>query len=413
MGKIKLLCVTGNCYPPKSGGEQAIFNAYKQIQDEVELHLFVICRDINEIDVLRTVLKDAHIYPYIRKRERFDVALGISKRLCNFIFRIGRVPQADKRRFLDVSFNLPERFDFYKELNSYIERQGIDIVQFEFIDWIFGRQGVIGNCKSVFVHHEIMHIADLPRLPKNRTVDDWLIYSIKKNREIIALNSYDAIITLSEDDKVRLMNAGVSVPIYPSFAQVSPLQFSPKQYNGTGDLVFIGPESHIPNKNGLLWFLENVWPQVLHNRPSTHLYVVGRWHEKTIELISSRHSNIVFLGFVDNLYENIRNRIVIVPIREGSGLRMKILDAINSGVPFVSCKVGAEGLKLENGVHGYITDDAAVFSRYVYELQINPAKCVQFVDNSIKHIASEFSNQQFVKSRLECYKSVLGGRSNA
>lgn len=407
MERIKLLCVGSNCFPPKSGGEQALFNAYKALQDIVDLHLVVICNDLSELDGLKKSLNKTHIHSYTKKKDRFDVALSVTKRLTRYVFKLFGVSKEAKNRVLDVTLDLPDKFGFFKEINHYIEEYGVDVVQFEFIDWIFGSQAIISNCKKVFVHHEIMHIADLPRLPQNRTDDEWLNYSIKKNREIIGLNSYDAIITLSEDDKIRLEKAGVRTQIFPSFAQVSPLPFVPEQYKGSGNIVFMGPESHIPNRNGLLWFLNNVWPQVLRERPSTKLYIVGRWSQESLVAIQSNYGNVIFKGFVENLYEAIKDKIMIVPIREGSGLRMKILDAINMGVPFVACEVGAEGLKFKNGIHGYITDDSDIFATYVLELISHSGKCIEFVNNSREHIASEFSNEMFVQSRMNCYNSLL------
>lgn len=172
-------------------------------------------------------------------------------------------------------------------------------------------------------------------------------------------------------------------------------------------MVFIGPETHIPNKQGLEWFMDNVFPLLRKQEPNIIINVIGNWKKETKENWEQKYTGIYFLGYVDNLYTAIANSILIVPLFQGSGIRMKILEACNAGIPFVATSIGAEGLNFTSGKDCYITDDAAQFAESIIELVNNQELANKFIQNSINHIHQEFSDENFIETRMVCYNSLL------
>lgn len=131
-----------------------------------------------------------------------------------------------------------------------------------------------------------------------------------------------------------------------------------------------GPES--PNADGLCWFLDAVFPRVCAALPETRLYVTGDSPPPAVLEYAS--AAVVFTGRlpdVATLYDRIR--VAIVPLRYGSGVKLKTVEAIQSGVPVVGTSEGARGL------HGYgcnlvrVADDAESFASAVIELLSNHA----------------------------------------
>lgn len=408
---IKLLCIIGDVYPPKTGGDQAVFNALKLIQEYVDLHIFVLSNNKLEdiFSKYKKVLPKGKIKYFNPKiRDKYETGYQISFRLKKIIYRILCIKDEVSYRELSLSVNLERNANLYAAINQYIVENKIDIVQLEFGYSLFWAEGIVVPVKKVFVQHEIQYVVNRQRLSANASNMEYMHWGIEKNREIAIMNTYDAVLTLSENDKERLIKDGVSVPIFSSFAKTELRNCKRENYKllNNIDLAFVGPEAHLPNLHGMEWFLNDVWEKILEKHPNTKLHIIGNWKKKTISEWSKKFRNIKFDGFVDDLVSSLRKKLMIVPIFEGSGIRMKILEAANNGIPFVSCSVGAEGLGFKDSINCYITDDANIFADRVNYLLNNPTVLQLFSDAAYNHVKKHFSDSAFINSRMCCYNQV-------
>jgi glycosyltransferase involved in cell wall biosynthesis len=172
-------------------------------------------------------------------------------------------------------------------------------------------------------------------------------------------------------------------------------------------LVFIGPETHEPNRQGLQWFLDCVWPLILKEEPEVTVAIIGCWSDFTVNLWQQQYQGIRFTGFVDKLGSAIAGSILIVPLFQGSGVRMKILEACNNGIPFVSTTIGAEGLGFTDGVNCFTSDNIQEFATKILKLLRDNTLANLFIERSVKHIREEFSDEGFVETRMMCYRSLI------
>lgn len=413
---IKLLCFTGEFFPPTTGGEQALFNAYRVLQDQVELHIFSLNSSdkFKDEEGLKKALPKAHIFGYNdSKRDKYANIEAIARKIRSVLQRIAGVAGLNKYRHLDLDLRLERNQPMLKVLNQYIEEHNIDIVQFEFMSSIYYSLGIINeSVKKVFVHHELYYVVNQSRLPRNPSIDESLYYAINKNRELSMLENYDAIITLSQEDTSRLKKEEVKTPIFTSFAQITPKSIEVKATSEINDLVFVGPETHLPNYNGMIWFLEEVWPKILNHNPEIKLNIIGKWDKATQSQMLERYPNLIFHGFVEDLGSAISNHVMIVPIREGSGIRMKILEAAQHLVPVVSCTVGAEGMGLTSGVNCYITDNSDDFAKHVIHLLSNTDSAKKMAQQAFDHFSEAYSDDKFIESRMICYNEIINGFNN-
>jgi glycosyltransferase involved in cell wall biosynthesis len=402
-------------YPPRNGGDQAVFNAIKKLSPRVQFHLLNTDNSINGKISTQSFQKDypsipTIIYPLINNN-KYQYIKNKCLRISNFINnRNGNRNKVNMQHLNFYDAQLDYYDDFYRFLNDYINKHNIHIVQGEFHFTLGFLKGIISPVKKVFVHHEIQFIVEHQRLTQKKqlSTDDNYFYNQQRQQEINALNACDAIITLSETDKQKLIENGVHTPIFASFAQIQlsqPKIFFPVTIQKK--VVFIGPETHIPNKQGLEWFMNNVFPLLRKQEPNIIINVIGNWKKETKENWEQKYAGINFLGYVDNLYTAIANSILIVPLFQGSGIRMKILEACNAGIPFVATSIGAEGLNFTSGKNCYITDDATQFAESIIELVNNQELANKFIQNSINHIHQEFSDERFIESRMVCYNSLL------
>jgi polysaccharide biosynthesis protein PslH len=123
-------------------------------------------------------------------------------------------------------------------------------------------------------------------------------------------------------------------------------------------ILFLGSLDWRPNQDGVRQMLDLIFPQVLAQDPTAKLVVVGRnppdWLRDRIKTCP----NVELHGSVPDVRPFIaRAGVLAVPLRIGGGSRLKILEALASGLPVVSTRVGAEGLELTPGRHLDVVED--------------------------------------------------------
>ena len=134
-------------------------------------------------------------------------------------------------------------------------------------------------------------------------------------------------------------------------------------------LLFCGSLSYAPNQKGLEWFHKEVWPQLRKADSSVRLRVIGSGAQPDHYAELRADSTVEFLGEVGTVVPHYRQSgVSIVPLFEGSGTRLKILEAMALGRPVVSTPLGCEGLAVEDGKHLLIADDAEGFAAAVARL---------------------------------------------
>jgi len=123
------------------------------------------------------------------------------------------------------------------------------------------------------------------------------------------------------------------------------------------NLTYIGSLDWKANEDGLRWFIENVWEGVLFQNPSAKLNIIGKGASSDFNEFCNRFNNIEILGYVESLEEALMNsKVLIAPLRFGSGMKVKTINSLYTGIPLVTTSVGAEGIDIENGVHACIED---------------------------------------------------------
>lgn len=427
MNKIKLLVVQPFLpFPLLSGGHQAMFNGLCCLKDEVELYLaYKECAsESNENNVRKLIdLMEGkiQIFPYkmpdkeilsggekkdSKKRNRFGC------RVCRKIRRLlGVNPkvvaiQQYCRSWVDEFSHLDEGFaDF---LNSIIDAKHIDMVQCEMLDTVLLPQKLDSRVKKVFVHHEIGTAVHELEIEKNKWNRKEIVPYLENYREleVKSLNQFDGLISLSKSDAKKLHDMGVVVPIYDSFAVVDTKPIEDFKCHAGTTLAFVGPDCHFPNVDGVKWFLETCWNNLKATDETYELLIVGRWSNQMQTVLQSQYEGIGFLGFVDDLRRALENTIMIVPIRIGSGIRMKILEAASLGIPFVSTSIGAEGIPVENGCHCFIADTPKSFVDSILRLKDENMRLL-LAHRAYELVRNCYSMEALRNNRVNVYRQLL------
>lgn len=129
-------------------------------------------------------------------------------------------------------------------------------------------------------------------------------------------------------------------------------------------LFHLGAMDWGPTADGVAWFLSHAWPEVLARRPLARLHLAGRG----VARFAAAHPapNVVVDGEVEDAGAYVRaGAILVAPVRSGSGLRVKIAEAMAEGRAIVTTRLGAEALGVEDGRELLCADDAGAFAAHV------------------------------------------------
>ena len=192
-----------------------------------------------------------------------------------------------------------------------------------------------------------------------------------RNFEAQACATFDGIVTVSEDDAAilrqdfKLNNVLGSVPtgVDTDHFQAVTGKRVPRS------LVFLGSMDWMPNIDGILWFAESIFPLIKKEFPDTTLTIVGRNPTAPVRALAERDPQIRVTGTVDDVRPYLAEAAVtVVPLRVGGGTRIKIFEAMATGIPVVSTRIGAEGLPLTHDREIVLGDSPAEFAAGVSAL---------------------------------------------
>ncbi len=159
------------------------------------------------------------------------------------------------------------------------------------------------------------------------------------------------------------------VPIAVDAGGVTP----PASLSARPQVLFLGGLHWPPNADALSHFVQSAWPRVQQARPDATLVSVGR-DDAPAAAECRRAPGVTLVGHVPDIAPYMRDsRVLVVPMRAGSGMRVKILEAMARGVPVVTTSVGCEGIEVVDGAHVLIADEPMGFAAAVVRLLDDPA----------------------------------------
>ena len=137
-------------------------------------------------------------------------------------------------------------------------------------------------------------------------------------------------------------------------------------------LLFIGTLTWEANVDGLLWFFDHIWPALIAAHPDLKFYIVGKNPDPRIAEKTRDEAAVIITGFVEDLEPYYtRSRVFVIPLRFGSGIKVKLLNAFYRGIPSVTTPIGVEGLNVTSGEELYSSQDPKVQIEAILDLLEN------------------------------------------
>lgn len=421
--KKKLLIITPYMpYPLNGGGQIAQFEINDSIRQNLDITLIFPVRseNIEDFKTLTSKWPDIVFRPYHPSRYQHFRYLALKTWNHGFCFRfkvvldrlLGLRKDADANDEAVIKSTLVYKSDtvdpgLVSHILNEISKTNFDIVQIEFSDLLPLIRFLPKHIKRIFVHHELRFARDYSELKILSSPYPLLekLWARNKSIEINNLQQYDLVIALSNEDKSKLAPylGDEKILVSPFVIRARATQLQPFVFGNK--LIFIGGQGHFPNKDGLCWFVTTCWKKLRESFPNLQLHVVGEWDLQSIEW-HKEYSGITFLGYVDNLEEACANGISIIPIRIGSGIRMKIIETINIGIPFVTTTIGVEGLNFQNERDCIISDTPEGFSESISRIILTQELGPRLSSNAKSTLETEYSYDKIIEKRLSAYKGI-------
>jgi glycosyltransferase involved in cell wall biosynthesis len=188
--------------------------------------------------------------------------------------------------------------------------------------------------------------------------------------EAWACQSADRVTAVSESDANILSGyiQGQAAAVIPNCVDIEDYSTSKQGDTETFDLLFTGKMDYRPNVDAVLWFAAEVWPRILASQPETTWAIVGKNPHSRLDRLRSS-AGITITGYVDRVQPYLGGaKVVILPLRMGSGTRLKLLEALASSKAVVSTTLGAEGFPGIGTEAIIIEDDPERFADAVLSL---------------------------------------------
>ena len=227
-----------------------------------------------------------------------------------------------------------------------------------------------------------------------------------KRFELKHINMADILVPVSAADLDIFRQHGCNVPGM-AFAIGYAFDILPEISDREENAVaFIGGMDWIPNREGVDWFIDKVWPIVTESMPNAKFYLAGRNFPEDIKNLKVKGLEVV--GEVDNAREFILSKSVsIVPLFAGSGMRVKIIEAMALGRAIVSTSIGAESLLYTKGTNILIADDAVSFAGAIIDVLQNKTLRVALGKEAQQLVSEKYDNNQICNDLLVFCKPYL------
>jgi len=202
---------------------------------------------------------------------------------------------------------------------------------------------------------------------------NWVEYRKFRREEQRSWKQSDGCITTSDREEIMLRQHAPATPTVVVPNGVDTDFFRPTQVTrDPNNIVFLGVMHYRPNVDAALYFAREILPHLLRERPNLTFTIVGGGAPDELQRLAGK--NIVLTDTVPDTRPYVAGAgVFVVPLRMGSGTRLKVLEGLAMGSPLVSTSVGCEGIATQDGEHLLVADDPLDFARSVLRLLGDPA----------------------------------------
>jgi glycosyltransferase involved in cell wall biosynthesis len=262
---------------------------------------------------------------------------------------------------------------FGSEIQAALRSSAPDLVHLDSLD-LYRWRAMLPNVPMTCTHHSIE--SELLRHRARHIGNPLAAIYLRHQANLVekierrVCGHFDVNVMTSEldADRLRALVPKARTAAVPNGVDVDFFKPSTAHYEIDGRVVFLGPTYMFPNRDGVEFFLDSIWPSVVKKMPNASFHLLGK-NSGTDKMVFERRPGVSCHGYVPDIRPHFAAaQCSVVPLRVGGGTRLKILDAWSMGKAVVSTSIGCEGLETVDGRNILIRDDAKGFADAVVQI---------------------------------------------
>ena len=225
-----------------------------------------------------------------------------------------------------------------------------------------------------------------------------------KRTELFLASQSDLTIVVSNAEKETLLeeDRSLNVEMIPHVHR--PVSSIPG-FDERDNLMFIGGFQHSPNVDGIVWFVERIFPKIQESQPGIKLYIIGS--QPPEEVLRLNNEGVIVTGYLPDVDPHFTScRVFVAPLRYGAGINGKILHSMSYGLPVVTTNVGAEGLNLKDFDTAMVADQETEFSEKVLKLYSERQLWEKLSYNSIECLRRTHTSEKCMEKIDQILSSI-------
>ena len=317
-------------------------------------------------------------------------------------------------------------------INAFHRQQPITVARYDLPAYRQKFKELIATEDYDLVHYEMFHTAqfhtetDLPGVLSQQNVDSeiwrrlcgetanpfykfvyWTQQRAFQRYERVLSPKFDAVTCTSDIDATVFQHhcAEDAIAIIPNGVDVT--HFQPDfTTEAPAHLIYIGSMAWYPNEDAVAFFADEILPGIQSEVPEVQFSIVGGNPSARVQKLEEREGVIV-TGRVPEIKPYFaESTVFVVPLRIGSGTRLKILEALAMGKAIVSTSVGAEGLDLKDGEEIFIADEPKPFAEAVTRLLTDPALRRRIGENGRARVEKDYDWRSIGEKLYQLYIKI-------
>lgn len=372
-------------YPANNGYKKRNFYLIKELARR-GVDIVLICPDsVNYIQPLKNYCKEIKVVKIKKAQNKF---LGLLSNL-----------------FSSLPFSVKTRIspELKREIKQYLEDNPVDVV---ICDSIYRSLNIPLDNKhyKILYEHNIESTIIKRYFLNERNVFKKLFALIEyrkfENFQKKMWKKFNCCIVCSPVDKNIVMQKVKGINIFIINNGVDSSYFTADSYPlFKNSLLYTGQIGWYPNEDALIHFIKKIYPIIKKEEPLINFWIVGDSPSKRLQQLAKKDMSIILTGFVDDVRPYMGEAVVyVVPLRIGSGTRLKILEALSMKKAIVSTGIGCEGLEVKDNKHLLIRDDPEEFAGAVIELLRDDKLRKELGENGRKLIEEKYDWQVVFKN---------------
>ena len=237
----------------------------------------------------------------------------------------------------------------------------------------------------------------------------WYINFLAKRLEIFEKDitkQFDALVSITEADRITSIQTLNFTKVSATIPAGIRMNISAVATVKSSKLYHIGSMEWMPNMEAMEWFHKDIWPLIAKASPEAEFFMAGKNMPSSYQTWNDNHFHVS--GEVESVENFSTDKgILLVPLRSGSGIRIKTIEAMMAGKAVVTTSQGAQGLDIIDGEHCLIADDAKTFAEKTIMLIKDETLRQKLSENGKLYAESNFGNEAVSEIWLRFYRDIL------